>query len=387
MNGRTISQGIIMIVFGVACFNFGIHLNKTGDISAKEYAAFLEKALYESDYVQRNSIVIEYDDTFGFSLARADTFENLEDGHGFPLPMFFSLQFDIIIPKQVQEELTKENGAVPNILKKIRINIRDTFYGPVALIQVESNDIDEGSSAVILVREYLRKHFKDKNVYFECIGPSPFHCKFSISAASGSIEISNLDENGFSCTTNPQKGYDNTAFLYSKELFKSDQIALEELFDHLDHELGIFYLMIKFRSQKIESWRKINILYKELITKNTNNKLLTRLKKLISFDGNITHQLLHQLTMFEIMEMEQSSELQSSYESIYHKGIPVYLQKIIDKEFALHLQNYPTKEIIYYLDFHEKRFMQIWQTSLLAGSALLGAIIGSVITALTSSGH
>jgi hypothetical protein len=377
----------MMIVFGAACFNFGIHLNKTGDIDAKQYAAYLEKALYESDHVQRNSIIIEYDDTFDYGLEKTDTFESLGDGHGFPLPMYFSLQFDLIIPRQVQEALTKQNKIILKVLKQVRVIIKDTFFGPVTLIEVESNDVDEGSSAVVLVREYLANHFRDKNLYFECIGPSPFHCDFSISALSDNDDehLLNLDKNGFLCTTNPQKGYDHIAFLYSRERYETVQMALEELFQHLDDELGIFYLMIKFRAQRIESWLKINILYKELIAKAINTNLVSRMKRLFNFDGNTTHQLLHELTMFEIMVMEQSSELQSGYESVYQKGIPVYLQKLIDKKFELDLNNYPTKEIIYYLEFHEKRYMQIWQTSLLASSALMGAIIGSLVTALLTS--
>lgn len=381
------SKELSMIVFGAACFNFGINLNKTAQVSAKEYAAFIEKSLYESDHVQRNSVIIEYDDTFGYSVEEADKIQELEEGFGFPLPMIFSLQFDILIPKLVQEELSKENGLHCIVLKQIRVNIRETFHGPVTFVQVKSDDVDQGSTAVILVREYLKKYFKNKNVYFECIGPSPFHADFSISSAEHSEEISTLDQHGFASSIVPRRGYNHVAFLYSKDLFESEEVALEELLNTLDNELGLFYLMIKFRVQKTRSWEKIDVLYSMLIEKSSKTNLISSIKRMINFDGNLTHQLLHELTMFEIMVLNQTTALQESYDSIYEKELPVYIQSVIDKEFHTRsLNGYPTKQVIYYLEFHEKRFMQIWQTSLLALSALLGAVIGSVITAITS-GH
>lgn len=376
-----------MIAFGAACFNFGINFNKIAKVSAKEYATLIEKSLYESDHVQRNSVIIEYDDTFGYSVERTDEVEPLGEGSGFPLPMIFSLQFDILIPKLVQDELNKENGLQCIVLKQIRINIRETFHGPVTFVQVKSDDVDVGSTAVVLVREYLEKHFKNDNVYFECLGPSPFHTNFSISPAEKVEEISTLDQNGFSSSIIPRRGYNHVAFLYSKELFESEERALEELLNTLDDELGIFYLMIKFRVQKIKSWEKIDVLYNMLIEKSSKNNLISRIKRMLNFDGNLTHQLLHELTMFEIMALNQTSALQASYDSIYEKGLSVYIRDVNDKEFHIRsLDGYPTKQVIYYLEFHEKRFMQIWQTSLLAISALLGAVIGSVITAITS-GH
>lgn len=380
MNGILQIKEILMIVFGVGCFNFGINLEMGVGISPKEYATALEKHLYESDHVQRNSVVIEYEDTFGYILEKPTEDEGLGNGYGFPLPMFFSLQFDIIIPKHIQEEISEESGLDCIVLKQIRVKINETYYGPVALIQLESDDIDEGSKAVKLLRLYLHKHFDNKYVYFENIGPSPFHADFSISAAPIN-QAPNLNENGFLSKIIPRKGYDEIIFLYSKDLYKSDQVALEKLFNSLDDELSLFYLMIKYRAQKIESWEKIDTLYNKLIETSSKRNWISRIKLMLSFDGNLTHQLLHQLTMFEIMTINHSSSLHKGYETIFKKGLPVYLQSRIDKELHYRSEDYPTKQVIYYLEFHEKRSMQVWQTWLLAISALLGAAIGSVITA------
>lgn len=376
-----------MIVFGAACFNFGVNLDKTGKIDAEKYAALLEKSLYESDYIERNSVVIKYDNALDFSLEIDVPVELLGNGDGFPLPPFFKLQFSIFIPRHVQENIGKETGFNFNILKPILITIIDTFHGPITLVQIESDCISDGSEAVILTREYLKKHFENKLVYFECIGPSPLHANFSITPADGHLQISGLDENGFSSTMIPSRGYDHIQFLYSASQYESDREALNELVDSLDNELGFFYLIHKLRVKKMCKWEEIDYLYKALVETTNKYDWFSRIKLTFSPDGKRTDQLLHKLTSFEIMAFEFTTRVENDYESIYIKGIPTYLQIIMDKEYRTKSENYPTKQIIYFLEFHEKRFLQVWQTSLLAVSALVGALIGSVITALTSSGN
>ncbi len=375
-----------MIVFGAACFNFGVHLNKTGGVNAAQYVSHIEKALYESDHIKRDSVVFEYDNSFEFELKTEDLIESLGDGVGFPLPMFFKLQFDILIPKHVQEEINKEHQFSFEINKPIRVKIEETFNGPITFVLLESDSIDDASSAVVLVREYLEKHFQSKSVYFEFIGPSPFHANFSLTAAMGSEHITGLDENGFSSTTVPCRGYDHICFRYSQDKYKSVQDAFEELSDSLCNELGFFYLVSKIRVQKIRKWEEIDQLYEQLVETSDNYSWWSRIQLILTPHGKLTHQLLYKLTSLEILMVNQSEILDADYDSVYRKGLPTYLQDVIDKEWRKRAESYPTKQISYFLEFHEKRFMQIWQTALLAISALVGAVIGAVITALASKG-
>lgn len=376
-----------MIVFGAACFNFGVHLNKIGSIDAKKYTALLEKALYESDYIERNSVIIQYDTTFAFRVEKDEPVEPLGHGGGFPLPSFFKLQFDILIPRHIQEEINKERGFYLDIQKMIRVRIVDTFNGPITLVQHESDSKDDGSSAVILVREYLKQHFENKPVYFEYIGPSPFHADFYISPVLHPGEIIGLDENGFSSKVIPCRGYDQIHFLYSHDLYGSDLEALDELINHLDGELAFFYLAAKFRIQKIRDWEEIESLYKELINKTNQYDWFSRIKLVLSPHSKLTHQLLLKLTSFEMMAVDQSDLIEGDYRSEFENGIPTYLRSVIDKQISKRREIYPTKQIVYFLEFHEKRLLQIWQTSILAISALAGAIIGSALTALASAVH
>lgn len=371
-----------MIVFGAACFNFGVYLNKTGDVDAGKYVSLIEKALYESDHVLRGSIVFEYDDTFEFKVNKDESLELLKNGGGFPLPMFFKLQFDISIPKHVQDEINKKFHFDIEIDKPVRVKIVETFYGPVAFVLLDSDSIDDASSAVILIREYLKKHLLNKSVYLESIGPSPFHADFSLSTAEGEKQIEELDVNGFSVKTLPRKGYDHICFKYSSSKFANEQEAIDELLDHISGEFSFFYLVSKFRVKKIHAWEEIDSLYNQLVETSINANWWARTKLVLSPHGKLTQQLLNKLTSFEMMAVSQAEALNESYDSEYSKGLPTYLQDVIDKEWKRRSESYPTKQISYFLEFHEKRFMQIWQTALLAISALVGALIGAVITAL-----
>lgn len=376
-----------MLVFGVACFNFGVNLNVAGDINASRYAELLEKSLYEIDYIERNSVVIEYDNSLEFSIREDTPIESLRDGGGFPLPPFFRLQFSISIPKHVQEQIGKEMGKIFDIQKSIHITIIDTFHGPITFVQHESDSVDDASWAVVLTRKYFEKHFKSNLVYFEGIGPSPFHADFSIAQATDAKQISELDENGFSVTTIPRRGYDHVHFLYLGAQYRTDKEALEELFQRIDNEISFFYLVNKLRVIKMREWEEIDGLYKNLIEATSKYDWLSRIKLTFAPDGRMTDQLLRKLTSFEIMDFDFTTSLEAAFDSIYSKGTPTYLQKIIEKEYRTRTESYPTKQIIYFLEFHEKRFIQVWQTSLLAISALVGALIGSIVTALTSSGN
>jgi hypothetical protein len=376
-----------MLVFGVGCFNFGVNLNVAGSINASKYAALLEKSLYEIDYIERNSVVIDYDNSLEFSIRKDASIELLGDGGGFPLPPFFKLQFSISIPKHVQEEIGKEMGTAFNIQKSIHITIIDTFHGSITFVQHESDSVSDASWSVVLIRKYFEKHFKSDLVYFENIGPSPFHVDFSIAAATDFEQISELDENGFSATTIPRRGYDHVHFLYLNTKYKTDKKALEELIQHLDHEIDFFYLVNKFRIIKMREWDEIDLLYNKLIESTSKYDWFSRIKLTFAPDGRMTNQLLHKLTSFEIMDFDFTTTLEADFDSTYSKGTPTYLQKIIEKEYRRRTESYPTKQVIYFLEFHEKRLLQVWQTSLLAISALVGALIGSIVTALTSSGH
>lgn len=377
-----------MIAFGIACFNFGVHLDKVGKIDAPKYVALIEKSLYESDYIERNSVVIDYDNSTSFVYDLDKQPELLGDGGGFPLPPFFELQFDIHIPRHIQEELNKELGFGFDIQKSIRVRIIETFYGPISFVHFESESNEDASRAVVLVREYLERHFADKSVYFEFLGPSPFHADFSISPnVAGSEPISSFDDNGFLCKSSPRMGYDQISFIYLPEMYATEQEALESLIDCLKPEISYAYLSDSLRVQQMHEWLEIDALYHELVDTTNKYDWYSRLKLILTPHSQLTHKLLHKLTSFEIMTVSQSTLLQTDYDSVYGVGLPTYLQNVIDKECRRKTEDYPTKQIIYFLEFHEKRFLQIWQTSILAVSALVGAVIGSVLTALTSSGH
>ena len=63
--------------------------------------------------------------------------------------------------------------------KNFQIKIKDSYHLPIALVEIiDPSETPKPSSAVQIVREFLRSEFKRINsdfLRFECLGPSPFH--------------------------------------------------------------------------------------------------------------------------------------------------------------------------------------------------------------------
>lgn len=93
------------------------------------------------------------------------------------------IEFELYIPKRIQEELSSFKKEEIDT-EKFGIIIQDSFHGPVTFVEpINSKDLDNPSFAVQVTREFLRREFEkysSSNMEFTCIGPSPFHAEFIV---------------------------------------------------------------------------------------------------------------------------------------------------------------------------------------------------------------
>ena len=172
----------VIIPFGIGCFNFGIKRLPPFKLTGKQYIADLKSSLELIPSI--SNIKIDVDESFeSIDTEVTEPIQSIEDDFGFfPSPMSsFRLQFNIFIPFRIQKEL--HSRKVRANTENFRVYTKTAYHFIVTYVELlDSLNDCTPSDGVIVVREFLKKQFKEikSNIRFECLGPSPFHADFFI---------------------------------------------------------------------------------------------------------------------------------------------------------------------------------------------------------------
>lgn len=161
----------------------------------------------------------------------------MQEGRGLPYIGGSRISFSIYIPRRVQDELTSTIGLQKKVVaENFHVHIRTEYDGPVAFVQCAGSDHEDSpSTAVFLVREFLKKHLKGKEgpALFDYMGPSPFNANFYLSPGApdaGSV---------YKLTYTSRKGYDKYQFGYDSQA--GGGADLLSLYGELAGELSLYY--------------------------------------------------------------------------------------------------------------------------------------------------
>jgi hypothetical protein len=208
----------LVLKFGVGCFHFTYI---TEAYEKQQFIDYIDKVKNLLGSVASiNNINISENLSFrlsnlisGFYSEKFEqSYENINGNNGIvPFLGSFKISFDIYIPHRVQNELVK--FPINTGTEKFSVTIRYDNYFPVAFVEPGGAAEDcIPSDGVTIVREFLKKELNGKSdiIKFSCMGPSPYHADFKISAQNDSSEERKVD---LQYTKN--RGYDEYLFNYN----------------------------------------------------------------------------------------------------------------------------------------------------------------------------
>lgn len=359
--------------FAIGCFHFSYSKPLPFKMKGNDYINDLKNALESitnisnleiycpDDYQNFSETITEIDSSFGLNL--------------FPyLPTGSSIKFNIFIPERIQNELSVFGKKL--YTEHFSVNILYTYFFPFTYIELINPSQDPSpSDSVAIIREFLQTQInKDNNsIKFEFLGPSPFHADFSLSTGDfkNSFEI-------LECIPIKFKGYDSISFEYDPKIFNQISEAKEYFLDEVGDEFGLFYYITNGDVIRMYEWEKIQTLLDNLIELNKTRGLkytwfrITQVYKLIQ-DITVI------LTEFEIYDIDFKFEINKELKNINRERSEGYLNEYLSDEIN-ELRSYPTKQVKEVLNLIEDRRSKRIENLIALISALIGGIIGSLIT-------
>lgn len=371
--------------FGIGCFHFGVKKAAPFKFEGKEYIKELLEALQTISNIDNVSIHCEEEFEI-FSMDIKKEVPNIENGYGFfPYSQFMRIEFEIYIPFQIQAQiLKKEIERLKTFTEKFRVWIRSNFFFPVTFVEpVNPSQESSPSSAVRIVREFLEREFKDSKsdyIRFESLGPSPFHADCFVepreAPSYGEIEW-RFDHRYIS-----RKGFNKVMFSFNSKFFTETVKAKRALVKEILSELGFFYYVVQTEVVKMNKWTLIENLVKQLIDIHRKGGIRNFIRKIF-----VSHKELNEafisIAEFESNELFLHSVITRNYRNVYSGNIDTYFQPYIDQEIK-GSSAYPTKQANQLMSLFESRRIKRVEIFVLLISAMIGGVIGSLVTILLS---
>ncbi len=300
------------------------------------------------------------------------------------------IEFEVYIPFRIQKQLLKRGVELllplETYTERFKFLLHYASYFPVTFIEpVNSSQESTPSQAVKIVREFLEQEFKNSKsdyIQFECLGPSPFHADFYIQPGE-TKDVNNVDWR-FKVKICPKKGYDEIVFYFNPGIFTKAEEAKRaiEIEVKIQEELGFFYNIVQREVVKNHDWIKIQKLIGDLVSIHQLTGVKGFLKKFVLLKR--INDAFTSITVFEIDKIFSNYVQQKDYRYIYsEKKIETYFQSYIDKEIKKQFVC-PTKQPFQLISFFEGRRIKGIENFMILISAIMGGVIGSLLTILLS---
>lgn len=350
--------------FGIGCFNFRYEKPIPYEFNPKEYIEDLTRALER--ITSLSDLSISYPESLTRTFSVNEEIPTMEDGFAFPNLMMGEINFQLYIPKRVQCELI--DGTTDTNTEKFKICLKFCFYGAVTFIEcLEAGKECGPSTAVQIVREYLKKEFKNISgpIKFECLGPSPFHMDFfACSSAEKTSEMVVAEV--------PLKGYDRIEISHHV----NDGELLDEIYFHISDELDVYYQLIRENMSQQNKWESLENNW-ELLRNNTDKSSGFFQKFVIHKQSR---ELITQAYNFTADNKISSQRTAYMMAELYGKDLRSYFKIRLESKFAS-TPDYPVQALLDWAKhIHESSF-KLAQIAGSFSSALLGGLVGALLTA------
>ncbi|MGI8473213.1 hypothetical protein [Pectobacterium brasiliense] len=363
-----------MISFGVGSYSF--YLND----KAKD------KVITVGDFIDELRSVLENIQTldgldiyFDNSLERESlTYHSIDDGSRKTNPLMpsFDVSFELSISKRLQESIIKNRVGYyieEHLPDSFRIHIKYVYHSSVTFIElINSEKKHKPSDAIMMIREYLKSEFNKTNTYisFECIGPSPFHANFYLSAGEIDTPVDVIK--------NHVLGYDEIEIKYNSNEFSSDVEAFHYVMFGMSHELDYFYMLVDNNNYHRFQWDCLQTNLDEL------NDLFKNKKGLLGYFDKKTliSNLLLSIWAFNGGKVEKDRSMKYYYVELYN-GSYSYLKEYIDKEISKSSE-FPIKDTRELVQFYEAKNSKLFEMTITFLTGIVGGVVGSLVTLLST---
>jgi hypothetical protein len=183
----------------------------------------------------------------------------------------------------------------------------------------------------------------------------------------------------------PSRGYDDLVFVYDPASFSGDDEAFESLVPILANELDAYYELARLRVEEMNAWPEVAILYEEL-DQLSDKPRLTRAMQNFFKKSNLIYRLTQRLIRFKSLQMGIDAHGKDIYEGVYDAGLETYLRPYVDR-IRRDRATFPADQYLAFAEFLEHRRLKVWEVSVLALAALIGALIGALAPTLGSLAH
>lgn len=361
------------LYFGVGCFHFGVHAGTKNGFSWSDYIEELQQALGSISSVSNIDIMEDViDDDTEFTMEEPPQLLISGEGGLFPRPDFLEISFEVYIPFRVQAEILKlPVTAVETFTERFRVHIRYTYHMPVAFVQlVNPSQPCQSSEAVKIVREFLDAEMKSDFIRFEFLGPSPFHCEFSLTPKS------DPGSHRFGCEIVARRGYDHVRFCYNVTSFTTTEEAFLELIDELEGELGLYYDLVHGELVRRREWQSVSSKVNHLLRIRSDKSVSTLLWRPLRY-SRLLNDAFVAVANFESTTLFNTQIEDRDHRDVYQSG--GYLRRYVDKEKEERTSypSGPTRELLLFL---EERFSKTAEIAVVLVAAVIGGAVGSLLT-------
>ena len=364
----------------MGCFHFGYTRTAPFEFKGAEYIARLEESLRSITNIE--SLEME---NSGELKARDEkvAVETQPIGEGLNwCPGWDSMlvRLRLRVPFRVQAELIGvDESSLETFTERFDVEIRQVYHSPVAIVEpIDPAEECEPSSAVQIVRELLRSAFDrmpTAEIRFSCLGPSPFHANFRIEFADPDEDF---ETGGFRSEEAEGPGYSEITFYADPDSFATLRDAKYALLSRIGPELDLFYLSCQIRASEMREWEKVEATIAELLGTEQAPGVRGRVIRGFSF-GRLLAKTYSAILDYEAFSIENIDEWQRRFSEQYALGGEYYLRERValqEKE----LYKRPVQQRMQLLTFMEKRRQNVLQNFVVLASAILGGLVGSLIT-------
>ncbi len=302
------------------------------------------------------------------------------------------ITFWVHIVDRVQKELLgkarplPEEGSLP---EDFFVTMTTGFHSPVAF--VEPLDPPAGydpSSAVMIVREYLKRELAahpKAQLRFECLGPSPWHAEFRLKVFQQKtpIDVAPADWSW----TSKYAGYDEIDVTYNPKAFLSLEDAEVTVHMALKEQLSVAYYAIQTRLELEEGWEQLQGQVTALADTHRARGFRNYLRRTFRVPKELIDATLA-LTDYELMELQSLRSVQSAYQSHYeHEDHPCVAKQV--EEYVNEVKPLPVDQFKRLVELFDRHRAERFAGLNVLISAILGGIVGAVLTAVASriAGH
>jgi hypothetical protein len=362
--------------FGVGCFHFELEDARDDElINPKAYADRLRAHLAQYPNVEEVSIEpFRASAELGFEAARDGDDGDIAWAVGVrPWPVNWTFSFRLNIPLRLQRELLRMPFGDDRSLEAERLDVALHYADnmPVAIIEGHEEYLSRPSTAVLLVRQYLEQYAPaGTGVRFRFMGPSPFHADFYVKfgGPEGTFEV-NIEE---------LQGYDDVDYVAGSDFDAAEVIGYAH--ESTAKELGVYYKLMQSRNRLMREWHELSQSIDELVEQAHRRSGWLAFKYGPWWRARLDRASL-ELVRFKLRADEVVTDAVSALDELAKKKTLDDLRKYSDAETA-RLRQYAVQDFSEMLALLERRSHAATANVTVMVAALLGGIIGAVLTAL-----